>query len=85
MDLVGAEVLDLVLAWLGRPRHKLLELPRLALQHLFAREVALFSVRDAQQAVVGNLGDHGEVVGMQDEVGGYPVELGQLGIIDLRS
>lgn len=76
MNLIRAEIDDLVLARLRGAWHKLPELLRLAFQHLFTREIALFPVGDAQQAVVGNLCDHGEVLRADEEIGALPVELG---------
>lgn len=76
MDFVRAEIDDLVLARLRGAGHELLEFLRLAFQHLFACEIASLAVCDAQQPVVGDLGDHGEVLGADEEVGALPAVFG---------
>lgn len=78
VDLVRAEVPDIVLARLGRAGNELPVLPRLPLEHLFTREIALFSVRDAEHPIIGDLSDHGEVVRVDDKVGSIPVEFLEL-------
>lgn len=75
MDLVRAEIDHGVLAGLGRARHKLLELLGLPLEHLLAREIAVFAVGEAQQAVIGNLRYHWEVLWADEEVGALPAVL----------
>lgn len=75
MDLVRAKIDHVVLAGLRRARHKLLELLRLSLEHLLAREIAVFAIGDAQQAVVGDLRYHWEVLWADEEVGALPAVL----------
>lgn len=58
VDLVGAEVDDLVLVWVGGAGHKGLVFGGQALAHLLVGQVGVFAVCDAEQAVFGQLRNH---------------------------
>lgn len=58
MNLIWAEVRDLILTRVRSPWHERLVFPRLTLAHLLRREALIFAVRDTKQPIVCKLGDH---------------------------
>lgn len=75
VDLVRADVGNLVLVWFRMSGEHGFILPRLTLEIFFSSEPGYFSVRDPPESVCADPGSHEPVFRMDDEVCIVPAKL----------
>jgi hypothetical protein len=78
MDLVRADIDNLVLIWIRSARQKLLELLWLSSQQFFSRQARNVSICDTPKAVLPDPGCHEEMFWMDYEVGVFPTKFAEV-------
>ena len=78
MHFIRTEIDDSVLMWFRVAREHVAKLGRLFLSQLLCIEAGEFAVGDAPHAIVADSRRHVPVHGVDDEVGVFPAEFGEV-------